>query len=132
MSLVKSLAVSAAAAALLVTGVTPAPAAAPTKVRSEVTIKGFQVGDPMITFRGKVTSPKAFCKNGRKITLKQTDQKVVAGRTTSKNGAWKVTFDGNEIDPGTFLAIMPKKKVKKAGKTFVCAADKHKYTVEGE
>lgn len=105
------------------------PASAAVRVASTVTFDDFVVGDPNITFKGAVNSKKAFCENNRKITLRQVDQGIVAGRTTSDAGKWVIRFDGTEVNPGKFKLIMERRTVKKAGKTYVCAADTHTFTV---
>lgn len=125
-----------AAGSLLAVGHAPAGAsegagAAAVNVASTVTYRTFVVDEPNVTFKGAVSSKKPFCEDNRKITLKQLDQGVVAGRTSSDEGKWRVTFDGTEINPGKFRLIMEKRTVKRSGKTFVCSADTHTFTVEG-
>lgn len=125
-----------AAGSFLAVGLAPAGAAdgaeaAAVNVPSTVTYRTFVVGEPNVTFKGNVNSKKAFCEDNRRITLRQVDQGLVAGRTTSDSGKWAIKFDGTEINPGTFKLIMEKRTVKRSGKTYVCSADTHRFTVEG-
>lgn len=122
------------AATALVAGSTSPATAAEVRVPSTVTIDGYHVNPDVtkVTFRGTVTSEKAFCDKGRKITLKQVDDGVVAGRTTSDDtGAWKVRFGAQEVNPGVFKAIMARKVVERDGRTYVCTADTDRYDASG-
>jgi hypothetical protein len=80
-----------------------------------------------------VTSRKAFCEKGRKVKLKQLDQDIVVGTDrTNDRGKWSVVFDGTEVDPGTFKAIVGRKVVERNGKKFVCESDTHTMDVGPE
>lgn len=130
---VKVAAAGVAAGTALVAG-TMTPAHAAVDVASTVKIAGYNVNPDVtkVTFKGTATSDKAFCEKGRHITLKQIDANVVAGRTTTdSDGAWKVRFDADAVDPGVFKAIMKEKVVERDGRTYVCAADTDRYDASG-
>lgn len=108
----------------------PAAAAKPTKVKSDVTIVGYDGTAEQIEFWGKVKAKKQkdACRSKRKVTLTQVDQGLVAGKDkTNKKGEWRLSFDGYEIDPGTFRIQVAKKVTKVKGKKVVCEGAQAKY-----
>ncbi len=110
---------------------TPAEAAKTTKVKTDVTIAGYD-GDnaDRVVFWGKAKpkKQKKVCRTKRKVTLTQIEQGLVAGKdTTNKKGEWRLSFDGDKIDPGTFRIKVAKKVVKVKGKKVVCKGAQANY-----
>lgn len=120
--------------ALPLLAASPAEAAKTVKVKSSVTIGGYDGSNiDKVVFWGKVKAKKQkkVCRTKRTVKLSQTTDKIVAGKAkTNKSGKWKVTFDGNKIDPGDFKVQVAKKIVKVKGKKVVCKAAKMKYDLD--
>ena len=124
------IAVAALAAAGTVVAAGAVPAEARTgAVESTVSVTGFDGSDvDHVKFFGKVKADKAVCEKGRHVVLRQTDDGVRAGAdVTNDNGRWTIVFDGNQVDPGHFKAVVDRSVVKKGGHRIVCAADTVKY-----
>ncbi|CAM3265002.1 hypothetical protein NODU109028_07990 [Nocardioides dubius] len=124
-----------AALALSASLVTASPASAAVRkvvVKSAVTIEGFNgAEESAVNFHGKVKvkRQKRACLRNRAVTLRQTDQRVVAGKDkTDRTGEWVVTFDGATIEPGAFKVSVTRKVVRAKGKRIVCKAATRSYT----
>jgi len=109
---------SLASALLLAAGLTPAGATRTVTIGSHITIKG-----KGLTFSGKVTSSKAACESGRKVTLYRTGSLVLGSATTNSSGGWKITVSGSAgITLGHFYAKAKKRSEGTAGTIYVCKA----------
>ena len=110
--------VSVASGLLLAGSLTPAGATKTVTIGSHVTIKG-----KGLTFSGNVTSSKAACKAGRKVTLYRAGSLVLGSATTSSSGHWKITVSGSAgITLGRFYAKVKKRSEGTAGTIYVCKA----------
>lgn len=133
-ALASILAVAATAVALGMPAGHAAPAAPKTqKVKTTVSLTKVNPNNiDAVKFTGRVKSKKPVCRKGRTVKLRQLDQKLNAGKAkTNKKGVWKITFNGNRIDPGKFRMTVTKKVVKKGGKRIVCQAAKKTQSVTG-
>jgi hypothetical protein len=100
--------------------VTLAPSAAQAvadPVATDVTFKpgySYDTDTDMVTIKGWVASKAGKCEKGRKVILTATDTQTRAGvDRTNDEGFWKVTFRGEDVDPGdgNFRAVAPRVKV---------------------
>src|SRR5439155_21444350 len=76
---------SLTSALLLTAGLSSAGATRTVTISSHITIKG-----KGLTFSGNVTSSKAACKAGRKVTLYRKGSLVLGSTTTNSSGHWKI------------------------------------------
>jgi len=94
------------------------------KINSKVTIQSRS-----LVFHGKVRSPNAGCRGGRKVKLKRVvsggrDQ-VVGKDTTDNRGRWRITPQGSAgISLAHFYARVRRQSQGAAGTIFVCRADR--------
>ena len=111
--------------AAIATAVVPATAVGAARATpTEVHIKqGFTFDEAtgMVVISGRVSSPRAACAEDRKVILRQTDSDARVGtdRTNDRN-RWQVSFSGDDVGPGTFVAVAPRVRVNGAP----CARDK--------
>jgi hypothetical protein len=76
-----------------------------------------------LTFSGKVTSSKAACNSGRKVTLYRTNGNVLGSTQTNSFGRWKITAQGSAgITLGRFFAKVKQRSEGTAGTIYVCKA----------
>jgi len=119
----RSLLVLAVALGLaLATAVTPAGAAQAQRVRTTISMKQWVLDHDSLTYKvpGTVRSPRAVCERGRTVKLVGPD---VRRKTRSdKAGRWSVRIPARPTG-GTYRAIAPRKKVRKKGRTIICARD---------
>jgi hypothetical protein len=74
-----------------------------------------------LTFSGTVTSPKAACVSGRRVTLFRTNGDVLGTRTTGASGRWKIAVSGSAgISLGHFFVKVKRHAEGTAGTIFVC------------
>jgi hypothetical protein len=107
-----------ASALLLASGLTTAEATKTVTIGSHITIKG-----KGLTFSGNVSSSKAACKEGRKVTLYRTGSLLLGSATTNSSGHWKITVSGSAgITLGHFYAKAKKRSEGTAGTIYVCKA----------
>ena len=113
--------------------VAPAQAEPAKTVATTVTYTNFTLAEgTQVTFHGLVKSKKPFCRSNRKVTLRQTTQGIVAGTGTSApKGKWRVSFDGDNVDPGKFKVSVARKVVRHQGRKYVCLPASRTFTVEG-
>jgi hypothetical protein len=106
------------AVSVLPLGVTAAEATKIVKIASHISIKSTG-----LTFSGKVTSPRAPCVTGRKVTLYRTNGNVLGSATTGPSGRWKITALGSAgITLGRFYAKVKRRSDGTAGTIYVCNA----------
>jgi hypothetical protein len=85
------------------------------------------IGNRELTFRGRVTSPNAACKDRRRVTLHRTNGDKLGSTTTGPSGKWKITASGSAgISLGHFFATVRKSSQGTAGTIFVCKAARSK------
>ncbi len=112
----------------------PAEAARTVKVKSQVTIAGFDGSDiDAVKFWGKVKvkKQKKVCRTKRTVKLTQVDDQILAGKTkTNKRGKWTIKFDGDNVEPGDFRVQVTKKVVRVKGTKVVCKGAKSKYALD--
>ena len=107
-----------ASALILAAGLTPAHATRTVTIGSHITIKG-----KGLSFSGKVTSSKAACERGRKVTLYRTRSLALGSHTTNSSGHWKLTVSGSAgITLGHFYAKARRRSEGTAGTIYVCKA----------
>lgn len=110
--------VTSVLAAASIVGITTASATRIVKIPSQITIKSHG-----LKFSGKVTSSKAPCVSGRKVTLYRTNGNVLGHATTSATGHWSVTASGSAgITLGHFYAKVKQRSDGTAGTIYVCKA----------
>ncbi|MHB8492650.1 MAG: hypothetical protein ACYDA6_10630 [Solirubrobacteraceae bacterium] len=91
-------------------------------IASHVSIKSKE-----LTFSGKVTSSRAPCLAGRKVTLYRKPAQVLGSTTTSSSGKWKITASGSAgISLGRFYAKVKRLSQGTAGTIYVCSAARSK------
>ena len=110
---------SLTSALLLTAGLSSAGATRTVTISSHITIKG-----KGLTFSGNVTSSKAACKAGRKVTLYRKGSLVLGSTTTNSSGHWKITVSAGSagITLGHFYAKAKKRSEGTAGTIYVCKA----------
>ena len=94
------------------------------KIRSKVTIQSRS-----LVFHGKVRSPNAGCRAGRKVKLKRVisggPDQVVGRDTSDSHGRWRITPQGSAgISLAHFYARVRRSSEGTAGTIFVCRGDR--------
>lgn len=119
---IRGLRVAAAAASAVAIGssfgLTAAAATRTVKIASHVSIthRG-------LLFSGKVSSSKAACVSGRKVTLLRTNGNVLGTATTASSGRWQIAAPGSAgITLGHFYARVKQRSEGTAGTIYVCKA----------
>ena len=89
-------------------------------ISSSVSIKA-----KALTFSGRVTSPNAACKDGRRVTLYQRlssgGHRKIGSFTTGASGKWHVTVSGFAgVSMARFYAKVKQRSEGAAGTTYVC------------
>jgi hypothetical protein len=99
-------------------GLSVAQATRTVRIASHISIRG-----KGLTFRGRVTSPKAACERARRVTLHRTNGNVLGSTTTTSTGHWTITASGSAgISLGHFFATVKRRAEGTAGTIFVCKA----------
>ena len=107
----------AGSVAALVLAVSMAAASRVVTIGSRLRIKS-----SALTFSGTVSSSKAACRQGRKVTLYRAPSLVLGSSRTSAPGHWRVTVSGSAgITLGHFYARVSKRSEGTAGTIYVCA-----------
>jgi glutamate synthase domain-containing protein 3 len=76
-----------------------------------------------LTFNGRVKSPNAGCKPGRRVTLHRTNGNILGHATTNSAGKWTITASGSAgISLGRFYATVKRRAEGAAGTIYVCKA----------
>ena len=116
------------AAIALVTGlaVTPILATASTTKTVQV-VSHVSIHERGLTFSGRVTSPRAACRRGRRVTLHRTNGVVLGFTSTGSSGKWRIRAAGSAgISLGHFYASARASRRATAGTIYACKASRSK------
>jgi hypothetical protein len=95
------------------------------KVDTQVAIEDwtYQLPTDTVTLFGQVDAGRPKCERNRRVELFQITKDLFAGSARSRSsGYWEVSFIGELIPPGSFQAIVTKRKIVKKRKVIRCRA----------